>query len=548
MALSDNLLSKHRVVDVGGSVFEHVDQGAVPLANGTKFNSPAQTTGVDSENFLSYDGVNQYSLLPRASIDAMAVDWAFSFRFKTTDSFSTSQYPAGMTRATTSDSYAGTRGSGTANVVQGMVRQDVGTITTSDTGSNVALYNGTERIVTLSHDASAEELTIKELTLGLSTVMSTTGIGAVNITRLGLAAYTRPSVSSFTEIEISWVAQWDRVLVAQDETDLAAAAWPFVAAAGLNLDSIPTDNRVTESRSVTVSTPAVAPTTGNTEIKLTDDSGQAATVDSVTGSDPYVINYTFSRTTAALFDSTGYPIYVEVAAENVISNVVPFLPVSTQRFIDLDTPVEVEGTYGVIYAGATAATGDQRVHDIVTTSESIPLDADGAAYGAEQDFWAIRSQPTATQTATFYLIQANGTVGVEDTITFEVDTTAPILSLPTGTETGSSTATGTVTTDEDNGTLYFYASINASELLATIKSLGNTQAVNATGLQNVNFSGLAGSTVYYAHYVHTDDADNDSNVQSSTSFTTDAAPIVEGGIVSPIVSSIVSNIVRPITS
>ena len=544
MALSDNLLSKHRVVDVGGSVFEHVDQGVIPLANGTKFNSPAQTTGVDSENFLSYDGVNQYSILPRAAIDAVAVDWATSFRYKTASGQSTSNFLAGLTRTSGSDSYAGIRGSGSINTIQAILRENIGTIYSTDTTSDIGVYDGTERIITISHDSTAEELTVKELTLGLSAVVSTTSAGVTNVDRMGLGGYIRPSPSSFADIEISWVAQWDRVLVAQDETDLAAAAWPFAAAAGLNLDSIPSDNRVTESRSVTVSTPAVAPTTGNTEIKLTDDSGQAATVDSVTGSDPYVINYTFPRATAALFDSTGYPIYVEVAAENVTSNVVPFLPVTTQRFIDLDTPVEIAGTYGVIYAGATAATGDQRVHDIVTTSESIPLDADGAAYGAEQDFWAIRSQPIATQTATFYLIQANGTVGVEDTITFLIDTTAPILSLPTGTETGSSTATGTVTTDEDNGTLYFYASINSSEVLATIKSLGNTQTVNATGLQNVNFSGLAGSTVYYAHYVHTDDADNDSNVQSSTSFTTEETPETDSGILRNILRSPLKDILR----
>ena len=321
-----------------------------------------------------------------------------------------------------------------------------------------------------------------------------------------------------------------------DSVDL----WP---SSGLTLDSTPTDNRVTESRSVVVSTPAVTPTTGNTEVKLTDDSGQAATVDSVTGSDPYTINYTFPRSTAKLFDATGYPIYVEVAAENVTSSNVPFLPVTTQRFIDLSSPVATAGTYGAIYAGAVAATGDQRVHDIVSTSESIPLDADGAAYGAEQDFWAIRSQPIATQTATFYLIEADGTVGVEDTITFEVDV-APILSLPTGTKTGSSTATGTITTDEDNGTLYYYASTNTSETLATIKASGNNQAVSATGLQNVSFSSLSSSTVYYAHYVHTDTGDNDSNVESSTSFTTDAAaPSVGNTIVSSIVSPIASNIV-----
>lgn len=191
---------------------------------------------------------------------------------------------------------------------------------------------------------------------------------------------------------------------------------------GLTLDSTPTDNRVEEQRSVTVSTPAVVPTDLNVQIKHVDDTGPEAGNYSVTGSDPYVISYTFPRSTAKKFDATGYPLYIEVAAESVTSSNVPFLPVSTQRFVDLSSPVATAGTYGIIYAGATAATGDQRVHDIVTTSESIPLDADGAAYGAEQDFWALRSQPATTQTATHYRIDSDGTVDVEDTITFVVET------------------------------------------------------------------------------------------------------------------------------
>jgi len=102
------------------------------------------------------------------------------------------------------------------------------------------------------------------------------------------------------------------------------------------------------------------------------------------------------------------------------------------------------------------------------------------------------------------------------------DTTAPILSLPTGTKTGSTTATGTVTTDEGNGTLYFIATVNATETAATIKA-GSSQAVSATGVQNVSFTGLTASTTYYAHYIHDDAATNTSNVVNSASFTTDAA-------------------------
>jgi hypothetical protein len=103
------------------------------------------------------------------------------------------------------------------------------------------------------------------------------------------------------------------------------------------------------------------------------------------------------------------------------------------------------------------------------------------------------------------------------------DTTAPVLSLPTGLKTGSTTASGTVTTDEGNGTLYFWATISATETAAAIKSGGSSQAVSGTGIQNVSFSSLTAATIYYAHYVHDDASANESNVVNSTSFTTDAA-------------------------
>lgn len=105
-----------------------------------------------------------------------------------------------------------------------------------------------------------------------------------------------------------------------------------------------------------------------------------------------------------------------------------------------------------------------------------------------------------------------------------VDGVAPVLSSPTGTATGSTTASGTVTTDENNGTLYFLASANATETAATVVSTGSSQAVSASGVQNVTFSSLTAETGYYAHYVHDDDASNRSNRVSSAQFTTDAEP------------------------
>lgn len=101
------------------------------------------------------------------------------------------------------------------------------------------------------------------------------------------------------------------------------------------------------------------------------------------------------------------------------------------------------------------------------------------------------------------------------------DTTAPILTFPTGTATGSTTANGSVTTNEGNGTLYRLASTNATESAATIKAAALTTTVTATGAQAVSFTGLTPATTYYTHFVHVDAALNESFVADApVSFTT----------------------------
>jgi hypothetical protein len=101
------------------------------------------------------------------------------------------------------------------------------------------------------------------------------------------------------------------------------------------------------------------------------------------------------------------------------------------------------------------------------------------------------------------------------------DVTAPVLSLPTGGETGATTAAGTVTTDEGNGTLYALINTSATATAAAIRAGGTTWPVTASGVRNVNFTGLTASTAYYIHYVQVDTAGNESNVQETTpAFTT----------------------------
>lgn len=113
------------------------------------------------------------------------------------------------------------------------------------------------------------------------------------------------------------------------------------------------------------------------------------------------------------------------------------------------------------------------------------------------------------------------------------DTTAPVLTSPTGTQTGPTTATVGATTDEGNGTLYAVVTASATApSVAQIKAGQNESgaaavwsgsvAVSSTGAKTLNATGLTASTSYYAHLVHADSAGNNSNVVSSAQFATAA--------------------------
>jgi hypothetical protein len=114
-----------------------------------------------------------------------------------------------------------------------------------------------------------------------------------------------------------------------------------------------------------------------------------------------------------------------------------------------------------------------------------------------------------------------------------VDTTAPTLTSPTGTQTGSTTATIGATTDEANGTMYgvvttsgtapSVAQIQAGQdNSGTAAAYASSQAITTTGAKTFSATGLAASTAYYAHIQHKDAAANDSTVVSSAQFTTAA--------------------------
>lgn len=113
------------------------------------------------------------------------------------------------------------------------------------------------------------------------------------------------------------------------------------------------------------------------------------------------------------------------------------------------------------------------------------------------------------------------------------DETAPVLTSPTDAADGETAMTGTVTTDEGNGTLYWFISTSATppsgaDLKAGTGAVASgSQAVGATGVQNITDTGLTAETTYYTHYLHSDSSGNDSNIATADGFTTDAAPVSE---------------------
>jgi hypothetical protein len=193
----------------------------------------------------------------------------------------------------------------------------------------------------------------------------------------------------------------------------------------------------------------------------------------------------------------------------------------------------------------------------VTTSSTQPTaqqiedgkDHTGAA-AAAAGFITVGSTGAKTDTASgltastayyAHLVQfdladnaSNRVVSAQFTTAVAPDVTAPTLSSPTDAANGSAAATLNVTTNEANGTLYWFISTSATPpTAANLKtgtgavSYGN-QAVTVTGAQAIAATGLAASTTYYSYFLHRDSTGNDSSISAADGFTTTAviAPVL----------------------
>lgn len=145
---------------------------------------------------------------------------------------------------------------------------------------------------------------------------------------------------------------------------------------------------------------------------------------------------------------------------------------------------------------------------------------------------AVKWVEAGTHTATWTAVANQGAIlGLVAIQGGAADTTAPVLSAPTGAATSSRTATVGATTDEGNGVLYAVVTSSATQPSVAQIKLGqdhtgaaavwsSTLAISSAGAKTLPATGLAANTAYYAHFVHTDAAANNSNRVTSAAFTT----------------------------
>lgn len=216
-------------------------------------------------------------------------------------------------------------------------------------------------------------------------------------------------------------------------------------------------------------------------------------------------------------------------------------------------PSEVEVGTGTIVAlspfqysrapanGATAivfSAGTKDVEQVVTASEfnDFAKISEGITASALNDAGPL-------QASDMILIERGGLAyrstlaAVATLLGSAADTTAPTLSSATAAANGPNAATGSVTTNEGNGTLFSIASANASETSAAVIAAGIQQAITSAGAKTVAVSGLAANTTYRLHHAHRDQYNNvAANATSSATFTTAAAIAVPSTMSAPIIT------------
>jgi hypothetical protein len=139
----------------------------------------------------------------------------------------------------------------------------------------------------------------------------------------------------------------------------------------------------------------------------------------------------------------------------------------------------------------------------------------------------IDENTLGAQTLTYSVTDSAGATTTVTRTVNVVDTTAPTLSSPSATVTGTTTVDGSVQTNEGSGTLAWEFRRSADDVVLD----SGSQAVTATGVQTVSANGLPIPTSGYFWFQHTDGEGNVSAAVTSATVSTNNPPVItlEGG-------------------
>ena len=232
---------------------------------------------------------------------------------------------------------------GTITNIDGWLNTQSGTPTAEQ--FRFVIYRGTFATTliyespTLSHAVGGSAVISHTLTSGVAiTATDTLWAGIISVTsdsRLTYTDETGGSVCDAVGAGIPAPASIDGSYFA----DYRYNSWLTYTPSGggsITIGSTPTNNRVTESRTIRVTSPTTTITTGNTTIKINGSGNAAITPSSVTVVSGLTVDiaYTVPDTYAGLpYSAVGYPIIVTSTDGTVSSANVPFLPVTGNDFV-----------------------------------------------------------------------------------------------------------------------------------------------------------------------------------------------------------------------
>ena len=185
----------------------------------------------------------------------------------------------------------------------------------------------------------------------------------------------------------------------------------FVQPPSLTITAEPAELQRGSTATFTVANSTTAPTTGNTTVV---SSGDSLTVDSVSGTGPWVITVGIPASLSKQHSIVGYAWTITTGAESDTSNNIPLVAATGYSYTDLISPVTTDGSILEGYTGDVPVTGDQVVYETTSSPTGIPF-----TIGADGE-WVFDFEPLVDQTVSRYVIQVDGTVGTTSLATFSI--------------------------------------------------------------------------------------------------------------------------------